>query len=68
MAKFIFAAIVLVVGVVASQILRRRLDGVLAERKPQLAKSLEWVGHLSLILGVGIAAVIVITSIFVVIP
>lgn len=67
MAKFIFAAAVLIIGVVASQFLRRRLD-VFSDRKPQLAKSLEWAAHLSLIFGIGIAAIIVVTSIFVVIP
>ena len=67
MAKFIFAAVVLIIGIAASQFLRRRL-GDFGDRKPQLTKSLEWAGHLSLILGVGIAAVIVVTSIFVVIP
>lgn len=68
MAKFIFAAFVLILGIAASQLLRRRIDENLTERKPQLAKSLEWASHLSMILGVGIAAAIVITSIFVVIP
>ena len=68
MAKFIFAAVVLILAIAASQLLRRRIDENLAERKPQLAKSLEWASHLTLILGVGVAAIIVITSIFVVIP
>lgn len=68
MAKFIFAAVMLVLGVVIGQILKRKADGVLAERQPQLAKTLEWGSHLSFILGVGIAAIVVITSIFVVIP
>src|SRR3954470_3174754 len=68
MAKFIFAAVVLVLGIAANQFLRRRLEGFSPERRPPLAKSLEWGAHLSLILGIGIPALIVITSIFVVIP
>src|SRR5262245_57920887 len=67
MAKLVFAALILIAGVIACQILRRRAE-IARDRKPELARSLIWGSHVSLAAGVLVAAGIFITSIFVVIP
>lgn len=67
MAKLIFAVVIGVAGVALSQILKRiaASDSI---RRPEFVKSLNLVSHAAFFGGVLIAAGIVITSIFVVIP
>jgi len=67
MAKLVFAALILIAGVIASQILRLRAE-IARDRKPELARSLIWGSHVSMAAGVLVGAGIFITSIFVVIP
>lgn len=68
MAKFIFAGVILILGVIINQVLKRMADGIATGRRPELARILIIGSHVSLALGVLVAAVIVVTSIFVVIP
>ncbi|HEY2990154.1 MAG TPA: prohibitin family protein [Candidatus Binatia bacterium] len=68
MAKLIFAGVFLLAGVMIGQVLKRRAEALTVERRPQLVKTLIWSAHLSLAAGVIVPALILITSIFVVIP
>src|SRR5262245_12250055 len=67
MAKIVFAALILIGGIMASQLLRGR-GGTATDLNPYLASSLICGSHVSLAAGVLIVVGIFITSIFVVIP
>jgi regulator of protease activity HflC (stomatin/prohibitin superfamily) len=68
MGKLIFAAVMVVLGFTISRVLKRMADGAVASRRQEWVRTLQVSSQLSLAAGLFIAAVIVITSIFVVIP
>jgi regulator of protease activity HflC (stomatin/prohibitin superfamily) len=66
-AKFIFAGVVLIIGVVLGRLLKRTAEGA-GDRRQEWVRTLEIASQSVFAGGILIAALIVITSIFVVIP
>jgi regulator of protease activity HflC (stomatin/prohibitin superfamily) len=68
MAKLIFAGVLVVLGLLLSKALKRMAEGAAANRRQEWVRTLQMSSQVSLASGLLIAAVIVVTSIFVVIP
>jgi regulator of protease activity HflC (stomatin/prohibitin superfamily) len=68
MAKLIFAGVMVILGFIISSLFKRMAEGAVASRRQEWVRTLQVSSQISLFAGLFIAAVIVITSIFVVIP
>ncbi len=68
MGKLIFAGVILLLGVVLWNFLQRLAAAARLQRGDSLARAMLIGSHASLIIAAGIAAIILITSIFVIIP
>lgn len=68
MAKLIFAGVMIILGVAISGFLRRLAGRAAASRRPEWVRSLEVGSQVSMAAGWLVAALIIITSVFVVIP